>query len=131
MRCRWLSHRPGSTRRPRRSMTFVLGPTSADTSASEPTRTKRPSRIATADATGLDRSSVVIAPPRRTRAAASLAIGLLRPAAGQLPEHVGLDVLFHPRDGLVRPRLLDERRQLLAEQDAEQPDEGNDGRRGG
>ena len=54
------SIRPGTTRRPCRSMTSVVGPASFSTSTRLPTAVNRPSVTATASACGADSSRVVI-----------------------------------------------------------------------
>ena len=60
MMCRWLSIRPGITRRPPASITVVPAPRRGMTSASVPTFRKRPSAIASAAASGAPGSRVVI-----------------------------------------------------------------------
>src|SRR5262249_53726742 len=72
MMCMWLSIKPGTTRRPFRSIALPPLPASAITSRSEPTAVKRPSMIATASAWGLLRSSVVMRPLRRIRSGCML-----------------------------------------------------------
>src|SRR5579862_479649 len=69
MMCRWLSMRPGSTRRPLRSIIRVSGPEDRITSLSRPTAVKRPAVTATAVAKGFERSSVVKRPFLRIRSA--------------------------------------------------------------
>ena len=56
------SFRPGVAVRPRRSITSARGPAAARASASDPTCTTRPARIATALATGLIGSTVMTWP---------------------------------------------------------------------
>src|SRR4030095_7712807 len=128
----WLSHSPGSASRPFRSMTLVSGAASGTTSATLPTRRDRPSLTATALATGWARSSVLKTPPSRIRSGAAPVLSMVRVsdvlALGQAAEHVGLDLVLHPGGRLVRvQRPLEQRRYLLARQDAEQSDQRDDG----
>ena len=60
--CAWASFRPGVAVRPRRSITSARGPAAARASASDPTCTTRPARIATAHATGFIGSTVMTWP---------------------------------------------------------------------
>jgi hypothetical protein len=63
-RCQWLSLNPGTTRRPRSGTTRVAGPTSVRMALSDPTATTRPSRTASAWASGAPGSPVEMRPPR-------------------------------------------------------------------
>src|ERR1043166_7336874 len=69
MRCRCESFRPGSTVRPPRSITRVLGPRNRNTVASFPTSANLPSMVARAEARGLTGSIVAVAPLKTIRSA--------------------------------------------------------------
>src|SRR5262249_19311064 len=107
MMCRWLSIKPGNTRRPLRSITRVSRPANGTMSRSCPTRTKRPSLMATALAVGLVRSKVANSPRCRIRSGASVLLMKIlrdhsigkteqasRPVRGERP--VWNDVLRQP-----------------------------------
>src|SRR6266508_2913765 len=76
--------KPGSTRRPARSITCVRGPWSARASAEDPTWTMRSPRTATACASGNTGSTVHTRPPWMTRSAGSAVLARAAPriAAG-------------------------------------------------
>src|SRR5947209_7351386 len=144
MMWRWLSMRPGRTRRPLRSTTLDFGPASAIISLSAPTARKRPSRIATAVAVGCERASVVKSPRCRIRSAlgcglvmCSLWFGVdlglrhLLVTSGQEAENVRRALRLAPRGGDMRAlhHALRHRDDLLADENAEQPNQRHHGRR--
>src|SRR4029077_20033508 len=138
MMCRWLSISPGSTRRPLRSTTLVVGPASPNISLSSPTARKRPSRMATALAIGCARASVVNWPRCRIRSVVGAGLlmcvlrfgvdlGLRDPliTSGQETENVWRALRLAPRGGEMRAlhHALRHRDDLLADEDAEQPNQ--------
>src|SRR5262245_33213912 len=116
MTCMWLSIKPGITRRLLASMTRVVGPASFITFTSSPTATNRPPAMAAADDCGLRGSSVAIRALRRIRSGSMFIVVAAR--------------ALHPseRHLLARQHTPRERRHLLAEQDADEP-ENRDHRR--
>ena len=77
--CMCASMKPGSSRRPPRSTTWVRGPTNGSTSALLPTQTMRPSRTATASCRERAASTVYTTPLVRTRPAFMAGLCTRRP----------------------------------------------------
>src|SRR5713101_6420044 len=105
MMCRWLSIKPGRTRRPPRSITRVAGPARGMTSASVPTRRNLPSRIATAVALGFERSRVVTVPLCKMRSVDVLGMFIAVPPAILAPRRLLGDVVVVGGLRHVQPAL--------------------------
>ena len=143
MMCMWLSIKPGITRRLFASTTRVAGPASFMTRSSSPTATNRPPPNATAAACGFRGSSVEMRALRRISSALpSMSISRSW-SAQRLPTVSTVRALgsspkmCSPHSDFTAVTVIalagddapGQRRNLLADQDAEQSEQGNHRRR--